>query len=515
MLSVLPVIIFVGIDYVQSIRLAQLSLKRAATAAADRANAMLEDAERLLSRLTLDSDLTPSPETVRMFSRAEYIDPRFREIGLLDWDGRLVATSLGRVDPPMEVPPDRRADPAQSRLQVVGLHKTYVMGERSIILSLPTQGRGELNALVDPLVLLSFLGDPELDPEGFAAFLGRDGQVLAKVGQVPMHDGIFAPIETGAWLRASRATDGGDITVVVEATRDWALHRWWERLAMVMPIAVLCNGLLAILMLRRFRSVSLDHDLRGGLKRDEFTVHYQPIVDLRDGRCIGAESLLRWYHPRHDVLRPGVFIPIAENTGALPDLTDWLLQRVAVETQPLFERQPDFLLSVNVAPSQLQSGAAGPLIRSIAASALDPNRLILEITESSLWEVPDDGLRSAMAALNAEGPSFALDDFGNGCFSFENVVEMNFRYLKIDKSIIHAVGRDRRRLFVLDGLIDLAHKLRLEVIAEGVEQEEQRKYLLARGVRWGQGWLFSPAVPIADLERRLIAGSRGDPAVAH
>jgi sensor c-di-GMP phosphodiesterase-like protein len=357
---------------------------------------------------------------------------------------------------------------------------------------------------VDPAVLLGFLGDPELDPDGFAAFEGPAGKVLAKVGRAQVQDDVLVPSDDTEFLRASRRTNRGDITVVVAATREWVLRGWWQRLSVVVPIVVLCNALLIALTVRRFRRVGLDHDLRGGLRRDEFTVHYQPIVELDSGHSVGAESLLRWYHPRHDLLRPGVFIPIAENTGALPDLTDWLLRRVALETKEIRQRRPEFLFSVNVSPSQLQSGAGATLIRSLVSSGIDPRRLILEITEVSLWDVPSDGMRSAMAALHAEGPAFALDDFGNGCFSFENVVEMNFHYLKIDKAFVRAIGRDQRRVFVLDGLIELARKLRLEVIAEGIEREEQREYLLARGVRLGQGWLFSPAVPIDDLERRLV-----------
>lgn len=505
LLSIVPVAAFVAIEYVQTIKAAQASLARVAAAAIERTDAMLEDAERILGRLARDTDLSPSAETIRLLTRAEYIDPRYREIGLINADGMLVATSFGPVTPPLPIPDDRRADPAVAGLQVVGIYQTHLMGERSIILSLPVPGKGEVNALVDPVVLLGFLGDAERDPDGFAAFVGSGGGVLAKSGRAPIHDDVLVIEYDTDNLRASRTTNRGRITVVVEATRDWVLRGWWQRLSIAAPIAVISNGLLIFIILRRFRPVELDADLRNGLRRNEFTVHYQPIVELDSGRSIGAETLLRWHHPRHGLLRPGIFIPIAEDTGALPDLTDRLLRQVASETQTLREDRPDFLLTVNVAPSQLERGVAAPLVRSLIGSGLNLRRLILEITEASLWDVPDDGMRSAMAALRVEGPSFALDDFGNGCFSFENVVEMSFQYLKIDKSFVSAIGRDRRRIFVLDGLIDLARKLRLEVIAEGVEREEQREYLLARGVRWGQGWLFSPAMPIADLGRRLAA----------
>jgi sensor c-di-GMP phosphodiesterase-like protein len=510
LLSVMPIAAFIGIEYVQTVSAAKVSLERVASAAIHRTNRMLEDAELMLGRLAHDSDLSPTPETIRLLARAEYIDARFREIGLIDAQGHLVATNRGPVSPPLAIDSASRANLSQPRVQVLGLFRTHVMGERSIVLSLPVAGGGEVNALVDPSVLLGFLGEAEADPEGFAAFMDASGNVLAKLGRAPVHDNVLSIADETDSIRAMRTSNHGAITVVVEATKDWVLRGWWQRLSVAVPIAVLCNALLVMLILRNFRPVGLDRDLRSGLQRDEFSVHYQPIVELETGRWLGAESLLRWHHPRHDVLRPSVFIPIAEDTGTLPELTDWLLRRVAVETRAVRDGHPDFLLAVNVAPSQLEKGVAAPLVKSLADSGLDPGSLIFEVTEASLWDLPDDGVRSAMAALHSQGPAFALDDFGCGCFSFENVVEMNFKYLKIDKSIVRAIGRDQRRIFVLDGLIDLARKLRLEVVAEGVEREEQRDYLLARGVRWGQGWLFSPAVPIADLERRLKKAGRAN-----
>ena len=112
-----------------------------------------------------------------------------------------------------------------------------------------------------------------------------------------------------------------------------------------------------------------------------------------------------------------------------------------------------------------------------------------------------------MAELRSQGVAFALDDFGTGSPSFENIVEAEIKYLKIDKSFVRSIGRDPRRVFMLDSLIELARKLDLDVIAEGVEKQEEWSYLLDRGVRYGQGWLFSPAVSAADLAIFLSAGA--------
>jgi c-di-GMP phosphodiesterase len=276
----------------------------------------------------------------------------------------------------------------------------------------------------------------------------------------------------------------------------------------VAPVAVVCNAFLVFMVLRLFRRhTGLDHDLRFGLKRGEFSVHYQPIVELGTGQCIGVEALSRWRHPEHDMVKPDVFIPLAEKTGALPALTDWLLERVAAETQGFLTFAHDFLLAINIAPSQLASGSASRLIRSITNCSIERNRLILEITETSLLESHGPGYRNAMAELRSRGVAFALDDFGIGSSSFENIVEAEIKYLKIDKSFVRSIGRDPRRVLMLDGLIELARKLDVDVVAEGVEKQEEWSYLLGRGVRYGQGWLFSPAVSAVDLATFLSAGA--------
>jgi c-di-GMP phosphodiesterase len=499
---------FVALAYVQAMESARASLDRTAAVAVHRADELIEDAQRILTRLATDSDLTPSRETIKLLARAEYIDPRFREIGLVDDSGFLVATNFGSVDPPVKIPPGQRADPLVRQLQVIGNFETALMREYSVVLALPTRGQGEFELLVDPVILVDFLAEIDRDPDGFIAFTRQDGAVLAKIGAAPVRNDVLVLDNDVADLRVVQSSNQGHIIVVVDATMDWVLRKWREELLLVAPVAVVCNAFLVFLVLRRSRRhAGLDHDLRLGLKRGEFAVHYQPIVELGTGQCIGVEALSRWRHPEHDMVAPDVFIPLAEKTGALPALTDWLLERVAAETQGFLTFAHDFLLAINIAPSQLASGSASRLIRSITNCSIERNRLILEVTETSLLESHGSGYRSAMSELRCQGVAFALDDFGTGSSSFENIVEAEIKYLKIDKSFVRSIGRDPRRVLILDGLIELAHKLDLNVIAEGVEKQEQRSYLLDRGVRYGQGWLFSPAMSAAELATFLSAGA--------
>jgi len=511
LLTLTPIAFFVGLTYVHAVETAHRTLARTVSVAIQVADDLFEEGEGILSRIVSDTDLSPSAETIRVLSRAQYIDPRFREIGIIDERGALVATNFGPVDPPIPISPEQRSDPSNPRLQLVGLFRTVLMRERSIVLSLPTRGWGEVNILIDPAVLTDDLKFLDLDPDGYVAFIDAQGRVLAKVGRAPVHDDMLLPGDGTDALQRIARSNHGQISVVAEVPWSSVLRQWWNDLLFAGPVAVACVLTVVVILLRGYRRRrGFDRELRLGLSRDEFAVHYQPILELESGRCIGVEALLRWRHPRYDLVRPEVFIPVAEKTGILPELTDWLLRNVSRDIGALDGMDP-LRISVNVAPSQLLAGTAAPLINSIAESPLPAERLLLEITENSLVEGQTPGYHSAIAQLRGFGAEFALDDFGVGFSSLENIVALDVRYLKIDKSFVRAIGRDDRRVLVLDGLIELAHKLGLDVIAEGIERDEERDYLMTRDVRYGQGWLFSPALPVADL-RRYLATPPSQPA---
>jgi c-di-GMP phosphodiesterase len=503
-LSLAPVAIFLVLTYLHSIEAAKASLSRVAALAVHDADRLIEDGERILTRLSRDTDLKPTTETIKQLSRAEYIDPRFREIGIIDEQGFLVATNFGPVIPPVPIPSELRSDPRDRRLQLLGAFETVLMGEKSIVLAMPTRGEGEVNLLVDPAILIDELSVMRIDPEGYVVFLDAHERVLAKIGPAPVENDSLVPDAASDALRVVRKSNLGLITVVAEAPGISVLREWWGQLVFAGPIAIVCNLAVAVLLLRGYRRHrGIDSELRIGLRRGEFEAHYQPILELASGRCVAVEALLRWRHPRHGVVRPDIFIPVAERTGILPEISDWLLSRIAEEMRRLEGASGTLTVGVNVAPSQLIGGTGSRLATKIADGPFPADRLILEITENSLIEGQAPGYQSAIAQLRGHGAEFALDDFGVGFSSLDSIVALDVKYLKIDKSFVHAIGRDERRVLVLGGLIELAHKLGLDVIAEGIERDEERAYLLALGVRYGQGWLFSPALPAHDLRRYL------------
>jgi len=240
---------------------------------------------------------------------------------------------------------------------------------------------------------------------------------------------------------------------------------------------------------RRALRAGLEHALQAG----ELFVEYQPIVDLRTGLTTGLEALVRWQHPQLGRLVPADFVPLAEESGLIGALGDWVLRHACADLA-----RETTLVSVNVSAHQLGRGDLPRLIqRALHDSRLDPSRLLLELTESTLASA-GAGAETELQRIQGLGVRIALDDFGSGYSSLEYLGRLPIDILKIDRSLVERVHAEPQRQEVLRAIGHIAEKLRLGTIVEGVEHEEQRVTLLELGFRQAQGFLFSPPVPLAE-----------------
>ena len=236
-------------------------------------------------------------------------------------------------------------------------------------------------------------------------------------------------------------------------------------------------------------------DLRNALERaleaDELFLEYQPIVDMRDGTNLGAESLVRWNHPQLGRLLPADFIALAEEAGLIGRLGEWVMRRACDDFA-----DRDSLVSVNVSAHQLRGTELSTHIRHVLRdSGLPPERLLLELTEWTLASAGGDA-EDELGRVQAMGVRIALDDFGSGYNSLEYLGRLPIDVLKIDMSLVERVHLEPQRQEVLRAIGHIAEKLGLEIIVEGVELEEQRLVLLDLGFVQAQGWLFAPALPL-------------------
>ncbi|OOG38110.1 EAL domain-containing protein [Rhodanobacter sp. C05] len=243
------------------------------------------------------------------------------------------------------------------------------------------------------------------------------------------------------------------------------------------------------------RRLLLEKGLRLALDRGEFEVHYQPQLDMQ-GRFVGAEALLRWRHPEHGLIDPDEFIPIAEETGLIHRIGRDVLQQACLELETWPAAHAKARISINVSPWQLfTQDFVHTLQETVASTQADPRRITLEITENAFLHDLDDAA-SKIRALEAAGFQFSLDDFGSGYTSLESLKKLPVSELKIDRTFIEGLHLGSHDRFI-EAMIAIAHHLKMSVVAEGVETEEQRTALAGLGCNAIQGYLVSPALPSA------------------
>jgi diguanylate cyclase (GGDEF)-like protein/PAS domain S-box-containing protein len=248
----------------------------------------------------------------------------------------------------------------------------------------------------------------------------------------------------------------------------------------------------------------LEKDLREGMLQEQFLLYYQPQVDAA-GRTTGAEALLRWQHPQRGLVLPNSFILLAEETGLILPIGQWILE-TACQQLVAWARQPDtatLSIAVNISAAQLREPTfVAHVLAALQHSGAEPSKLKLELTESLLFtNVEETILR--MQALQRIGVRFALDDFGTGYSSLSYLKRLPIDQLKIDQSFVHDLRSDTDDGAIVHTIVALAKSLRLPVMAEGVETEAQRDRLAALGCDTYQGFLFGPPLPVADFEQLL------------
>ncbi len=251
----------------------------------------------------------------------------------------------------------------------------------------------------------------------------------------------------------------------------------------------------------------LENDLRAAIERDEFVLHYQPIVSIETGAITGLEALIRWDHPTRGLVPPGSFIPLAEDTGLIVGIGNWALAEACRQLAEWERRDPRLAhlsMSVNISTRQFsQPDLVESVRQALDSASLSPDRLKLEITESALIEDPSSAAR-LLRNLRDMGVKLLIDDFGTGYSSLSYLHQFPLDGLKIDRSFVVRIGEeDGKELEIVKSTISLAHNLSLSVIAEGVETADQAQVLCWLGCEHAQGWFYSRALDAATIEAVL------------
>jgi sensor c-di-GMP phosphodiesterase-like protein len=350
------------------------------------------------------------------------------------------------------------------------------------------------NVLVDPIRFVDIVVDPgvrlaiatengALIAESNAPDPGLLRQIIANPHNGMNDHDLFAVAHGNGWM------------AIAMQSRDGMLNQLRRQQIVLLPVGALIAILIVGLVVRfsRMRLSPLG-ELTIAVQKREFVVHYQPIVDLRSGRWVGAEALVRWQHPDGSMVGPDIFIPLAEASGLIIGITDQVVEMMVADLGALLVANPALHVAVNVCAADIKSGRILSVVgTALERTGIETSQIWLEVTERAFMDV--DSARATITRARELGHPVAIDDFGTGYSSLQYLEGFPLDALKIDKSFIDTIGRNTATSSVTPYIIDMARALKLHVIAEGVETAEQADYLSARAVDYCQGWLFAKAMP--------------------
>jgi diguanylate cyclase (GGDEF)-like protein len=331
---------------------------------------------------------------------------------------------------------------------------------------------------------------PTSDPSGAAHVAQGLLQAVARSYQIEAHELVVTPS-----IGIAMYPGDGDDFESLSKNADVAMYRAKQDGR---------NGyrfFAAQMQTRLTRTLQLEGALRHALERKQLSLHYQPQVSLRDGRLVGAEALLRWQHPEFGMVSPAEFIPIAEASGQILEVGEWVLETALRQMKAWDEMElAPPVIAVNLSAVQFRHPKlAERVVQILHAAALSPQRLELELTEGVAMDDPL-GAMAVMDDLHARGIGMSIDDFGTGYSSLSYLKRFKVRTLKIDQSFVRDITEDPEDIAIVNSIISLARSLGLRNIAEGVETEGQLAFLRESGCDEVQGYYYSKPLPAEAFE---------------
>ncbi|WP_202305247.1 EAL domain-containing protein [Dryocola clanedunensis] len=302
------------------------------------------------------------------------------------------------------------------------------------------------------------------------------------------------------------------VAVIVSTSQARFNKEWYHQLTLTVPLGLICS-IIILLMWSRTRQLlnSPRRLLLRAIEKNQLKLHYQPIIDIQTGKCVGAEALLRWVNYSGQSISPATFIPLAEAEGLIQKISDYVIDTLFNDLGEFLSQHPELYLSLNLSATDFHCPRlVSVLAAKIAQYDVKADQIMIEVTERGFIDVPK--ARPVIQAFRQAGFEIAIDDFGTGYSNLHNLQFLNVDILKIDKSFIDNLPADRARYLIAEHIIDMARSLNLKTIAEGVETQEQVDWLSARGVQYCQGWHFAKAMPPQDFIHWLtLAGQHTPP----
>ncbi|WP_273773265.1 EAL domain-containing protein [Brucella intermedia] len=481
--ALIPIIAMTWVSYNAALHKEQERLAAVADRAVGRAISTFEEVHRTLDTIRGHMLEPCSPAHIAVMRDQTVNTMSVEEIGYFE-NGTLKCSSWGKADTEItqSVPDFTTPDGLEIILRVKP--RASLSREFSAI------KLGNYNALILPA---SFL-DIALDDEMAVYLSKKDKQIIAKRDDSNLF-GADAAITDASQLAASSflvgVADREGLRAVVIVPRSKLGFLIWDEMLVFLPVGVLIAiALVSAVYWFSRRRLSPQAELELAVRNREFIVHYQPIIELSTGVCVGAEALVRWKMPDGTFVRPDLFIPVAEETGLIAPITDQVIDTVIRDLKGALNNDRTLHIAINVSASDIETGRIIDVLdRKLRNTGVRKEQIWLEATERGFMDIETAG--GTLDRARQAGHSVAIDDFGTGYSNLQYLQGLPLDAIKIDKSFVQMIGRQTATSSVIELIIELTKKLDSVSVAEGVETEEQATFLTARGVTYAQGWLFS------------------------
>ncbi|MEM9305428.1 MAG: EAL domain-containing protein, partial [Pseudomonadota bacterium] len=506
---VIPVLVAGWIAHDEAVDDARNSLQRRADALANSTSTVMTDVARGLR----DLDAVPLECTAPVIQRLRELVfdvPEIAETGLMSPTGELVCTSWGAPEKPLTFD----IEPIPGDMSLKGPVIGRMIGRYVLVAERERPTGGFSNALIQPRTLIG-LAAGEVNRTGFAALFSRSQsrpivsvgllpELAAPFGEQPVNPAMF---DDGLERIVASAPVAGypDLVTVAAESRRAIVGSQWRSTSLIIGVGIATAlALVGLVLWFARRRLSLQGELERAVHDRRLRVRYQPVVDIDTGRCVGVEALLRWHNRTHGEIRPDQFVPIAEDTGLIDDITRMMIERVVGELAPILRENPHMHVAVNVWPEHVRSDWILPFIETTMASGgLYAGQLVFEFAERTFTSADGPGTREVLDSLSRMGVGLAMDDFGAGYSTMAHLRELKLSYIKIDRHFVAAIGADAVTSNLVDAIVDIADRLEVRVIAEGVENPDQRDYLRRRGVHNMQGFYYARPLSLRQLRQFL------------
>nr|WP_315495292.1 EAL domain-containing protein [uncultured Rhodoferax sp.] len=479
----------------------------------DYAHAVLQRSERAtkqvyagIAKLQAHSDAPCSAAQMARMGEIDLVSADIQAMAHIA-NGRLLCTSYGKLEQAYTLPPVPGAPSKDGITLYTQVQLPFAPGMTFIVVE-----RGGYAAIVHEAITVDIPTTPA--DVSLATYSPRNGNFRSTRGTVqrawidrPRTGGQATFMADGYLVATVESRNFSTVTLAALPLAQLQAHTT-AVIRELLPLGILAGLALAFLVFLVARQqMALPAMIRAGLRRNEFYLLYQPLIDLHTGACVGAEALLRWRRGDGLAMGPDKFIPVAEESGLIQALTQRVLLLCAQDLGDLLVRYPGFHIGVNLSSLDLKSACTVERLRALQhSSGAGPQQLVVEATERGLMDTVR--VREVIRDIRALGIEVAVDDFGTGYSSLSYLGTFALDYLKIDKSFVDTLGTGAATSHVAMHIIDMAKDLNLKMIAEGVETEDQARLLRERGVQLAQGWLFGKPMPMPQLVQRLVLQQR-------